>query len=68
MNEQEFNNKLKTIKAQTTNEISDSLKIEILFQSLEKTSNFAEFRDLVFGEIVRLEVHNAVQRIKNKGN
>lgn len=68
MNEQEFDNKLKTIKAQTTNEISDSLKIEILFQSLEKTSNFAEFRDLVFGEIVRLEVHNAVQRIKNKGN
>lgn len=68
MNEQEFDNKLKTIKAQTTNEISDSLKIEILFQSLEKTSNFAEFRDLVFGEIIRLEVHNAVQRIKNKGN
>lgn len=53
MNEQEFDNKLKTIKAQTTNEISDSLKIEILFQSLEKTSNFAEFRDLVFGEIAR---------------
>ena len=41
---------------------------EILFQSLEKTSNFAEFRELVFGEIVRLEVHNAVQRIQNKRN
>ena len=68
MNEQEFYNKLKIIKEQTTNEINDSLKLEILFQSLEKTSNFAEFRELVFGEIVRLEVHNAVQRIQNKRN
>ena len=34
MNEQEFDNKLKTIKAQTTNEINDSLKLEILFNSL----------------------------------
>lgn len=53
MNEQEFDNKLKTIKAQTTNEINDSLKLEILFNSLEETSNFAEFRELVFGEIAR---------------
>ena len=53
MNEQEFDNKLKTIKAQATNEISDSLKLEILFKSLEKTSNFADFRELVFGKLNR---------------
>ena len=51
MNEQEFDNKLKTIKAQATNEISDSLKLEILFESLEKKSNFADFRELVFGKL-----------------
>lgn len=53
MNEQEFDNKLKTIKAQATNEISDSLKLEILFKSLEKTSNFADFRELVFVQLNR---------------
>ena len=53
MNEQEFDNKLKTIKAQTTNEINDSLKLEILFKSLEKTSDFAEFRELVFAKLDR---------------
>ena len=51
MNEQEFDNKLKIIKAQTTNEINDSLKLEILFECLEKTSNFADFRELVFGKL-----------------